>query len=467
MPWHKGWKANQPDKARTLVFDTFVVLPREASVAVLWPEARLSPEQCDNQLVPLLARLNFLGRAEAWCTARLLDNAEAEHARLCVNCRPLNGEELSAGREIVRVLCADPHAAFANKYTPKHRQTTGRGRERRTAEVPLYDPDWHLCMETLALHDAKWSDPPGSRWVRYMRSRDCFKVEPVRKRNISQRPKPPFQVARFALDSAVLPLVTETLPVAESARRMLMGRYGRQCPEPDGSRGQSAVFSGKDADSNLLQGHGHAYYLPTDEPTGNDKYVDGHLDHLTVVATDGFGPGELKALDYLRELKSREREQSGHPLRVLLLGLGRLDDYEPWPIRLSKEWVSATPFIAPRHLKKRGTKRDPEEVWNSPAAFLTTVLREELARLIERRPDFGSVAFDSIKVEPLSDEHGVFRIGSARLRPIQFKRFRQKPNDDGGTRPAGAFRIIFPQLVRGPICLGHSSHFGLGLFVPA
>jgi hypothetical protein len=49
-------------------------------------------------------------------------------------------------------------------------------------------------------------------------------------------------------------------------------------------------------------------------------------------------------------------------------------------------------------------KHDPEEM-------RIVVLREELARLTERRPDLGSVALDSIKVEPLTDEHGVFRIG--------------------------------------------------------
>jgi CRISPR-associated protein Csb2 len=267
------------------------------------------------------------------------------------------------------------------------------------------------------------------------------------------------QIARFALDSAVLPLVTETLPVAEAARRTLMGIYGRQFPQADCSKGRSAVFSGKDAASGPLQGHDHAYYLPTDEDG------DGRIDHLTVVASGGFGSHELKALDCLRELKSREREVSGHPLRVLLLGLGRLDDYQPWPLRVSQIWVSATPFVAPRYLKKRGTKRDPERLWDCPPAFLTVVLEEELRRLTERRPDLA--ALGSIKVEPLADESGVFRIGSRRLRPLEFKRFRQKHGDDGGRRPAGAFTVTFPQPVHGPICLGHSSHFGLGLFVPA
>jgi CRISPR-associated protein Csb2 len=317
----------------------------------------------------------------------------------------------------------------------------------------------------LALHEAKWSDPPGSCWVPYARQRDCFKVEPVRKRNIARRHNTPFQIARFALDSTVLPLVVETLSVAECARRTLMGIYGRLCSLPDGSKGRSPIFSGKDADSEPLRGHGHAYYLPTDEPTDEDE-EDNRLDHLTVVAMDGFSPDELKALDRLRELKSREREQSGHPLRVLLLGLGRLDDYRPWPLRYSQTWISATPFIATRHLKRSGTKRDPEELRNNPAAFLTAVIKEELARLVERRPDLVGISLDAIKIEPATDLYGVFRVGSRKLRPIEFKRFRQKRGDDGGNRPAGAFRLTFPRAVRGPICLGHSSHFGLGLFVP-
>jgi len=83
------------------------------------------------------------------------------------------------------------------------------------------------------------------------------------------------------------------------------------------------------------------------------------------------------------ELKSREREESGHALRVLLLSLAQVDDHQPWPLRLSQEWISATPFNAPRHLKRRGKKRDPVEVWDSPVDFLASVLREEPARLIE------------------------------------------------------------------------------------
>jgi CRISPR-associated protein Csb2 len=451
MPWFKKGPGD-----KTLVFDAFVSLPQEAQIGMVWPDATL-PECQREQLAMVLAHVNFLGRAESWCTLRMLDDGETKKLLSQVNCCITNGAPVLPTLEIVRVLCADSVTAFGNAHTPKHEHTSGRGKAKTTVVTPLYDPDWHLCMETLELHDKNWSDPPGSRWVAYARRRDCFKIEPTRR---AYRPSNErnMQVARFALDSTVLPLVAETLPVAESARRMLMGIYGRNFPLPDGSKGRSAIFAGKTNDGEPQQGHGHAYYLPTDEDG------DGRLDHLTIVAADGFGTGELKALDWLRELKSREREDSGHPLRVLLLGLGRLDDYCVGPLRPSEAWVSATPFIAPRHLKKRGTKHDPVECWNSPATFLGTVLREELARLLARRPNLADVPPDSIRIKPLTDEHGVFRI--ANLRPIQFKRFRQKRGDDGGNRPAGAFRICFPRPIHGPIALGHSSHFGLGLFVP-
>ena len=261
MPW---FKKGPQDK--TLVFDGFAGLARDARVLLLWPDATLGPLQRD-QLELLLRHLNFLGRAEAWCSARLLGEAEAAEAQREVNCRPVTAGTTVADQEVVRVLCADPDTAFGNEHTPKVETVSGRGKARTSVFTPLYDPDWHLCMETLALHQDKWSDPPGSLWVSYARPRHCFKIEPVRHALRSQTTRR-LQVARFALDSSVLPLVTETLPVAESARLVLMGIYGRQFPAPDGARGRSPVFSGKAADGRPLEGHGHAYYLPTDEEIG-------------------------------------------------------------------------------------------------------------------------------------------------------------------------------------------------------
>jgi CRISPR-associated protein Csb2 len=104
-----------------------------------------------------------------------------------------------------------------------------------------------------------------------------------------------------------------------------------------------------------------------------------------------------------------------------------------------------------RYPKLSGRKRDRPEDYDSPRAFTRHVLCQELER--RQMPEIVSIADEEL-------------IGAHRLRSIQFKRFRSKRGDDGGRRPAGGFRITFTLPIRGPLCLGHLCHFGLGLFVP-
>src|SRR5438128_2119320 len=111
-------------------------------------------------------------------------------------------------------------------------------------------------------------------------------------------------LARFALDGSVLPLVTETLPLAELARSVIMGKFQRllhrrtfgDAHTPYRQLFRSLVLSGKDTDGSPLSNHGHAYYVPADEDG------DGRIDHLTVFADDGFGPDEIAAFHAVRAL---------------------------------------------------------------------------------------------------------------------------------------------------------------------
>jgi len=260
-------------------------------------------------------------------------------------------------------------------------------------------------------------------------------------------------VVRFALDSTVLPLVTDTLPIAEAARRALMSLHGR-LTERHGVRGRSPVLSGKDSDGHPLTGHGHAYYLPTDEDG------DGRLDHLTVFARDGFGPAERRALDRLRQLNTGRWGEQRYPLRLRLLGMAALDEYHPGLLGESKVWVSATPYIATRHARTRGRGRIDIRSPHARAEFLIADLRRQL------RDVLGEVVgnADHVRIDPIFDG-GSFKIAE-RGRPIEFQRCRSKPGDDGGRRLAGSFRIELPKPVPGPVALGHASHFGMGLFLP-
>lgn len=443
MPWFK-----KGPEDRTLVFDAFVAMSRESRLFISWPSVSLSNVQRQT-LTRILRNLNVLGRSESWCEAELTDDLDSNRPV----CRPLH-REVPSNYEIVRLLCADSESAFADDHVVTvTKKTTGRGKTKQTIEErsSIYDPAWHLCMETLRLHKERWSDPPGSRWVLYIRSRDCFKIEPqVRLRQTATNRR--IQVVSYALDSTVLPLATETLPVAEAARRALMSIYGR-LTERNGIRGRSDVFSGKDEQGRPFTAHRHAHYLPTDEDN------DGRLDHLTVYARDGFGLDEQRTCDRLRELRTGRPGEERHPLRLLLLGMGTLDDFGRGPLHTSKVWVSSTPYVATRYAKTRGRSRIDLRSPASRANFLIEDLRSQLRAV---RPDIEG----EVTIEPLWDQNQVFSIAE-RWRPIQFKRFRWKPSDDGGRRLAGAFRLSFSAPVRGPLAFGHSAHFGLGQFVPA
>jgi CRISPR-associated protein Csb2 len=272
----------------------------------------------------------------------------------------------------------------------------------------------------------------------------------------SQRqPAPPpqtFTVARYALEVSVggrpRPLVTETLPLAEQTRRSLLSQSRHLVRRADPTLADTAIwplspaFWGKDEHAQPRTGHQHAFFLPADEDG------DGRLDHVTVFAPMGFNPLERQALEGLSGLSWGEV----NALHWLLIGLGREGDFRTPLLEESTIWISATPFVVTRYPKLRGTKRDRPEHYGSPRDFTRHVLRQEL----ERRSALP--AFVSIE--------DAARIGIHRLRPMQFQRRRSKPDDDGGRRPAGGFRITFAAPVRGPLCIGHSCHFGLGLFLP-
>lgn len=270
-------------------------------------------------------------------------------------------------------------------------------------------------------------------------------------------------VARFLLDGPVLPLVTETLRVAEAFRAAAMSRFERWCQrgriehfrrsdEPD--RYSSPTLSGRDSAGQRLLSHGHAWYLPTAE---NDA---GRLDHVTVYAEDGLGEEEVAALDGLGELRlGRDTE----PLCVRLVGLGRPQDFRCSLLDEACIWESATPFVVNRHYKARGQKKDPPEcrgIGGRPL-FARRVLEEELGRLAARSPQVADAIRAGVEVCQVQ------RLGRAvKFRPLEFRRARQRPGDEGLRRPAAGFRINFARAVGGPICLGHAAHFGLGLFLP-
>jgi CRISPR-associated protein Csb2 len=416
MPWYK-----KGPEDRRLIFDTFVALDREAPVVAIWPGADLDATE-RQMLEGLLENLPFLGRAESWCRAKIDDGWESNGAQIervdkatgevfVADCSPLDEGELPPPGFLALpvLLAAEPLDLKA--------LCVGTGEQRERRQDPFR--------------------PPGSRWVRYALRADAFSPGMVPQSSAVVMEKP--TVARYSLYGTVLPLLTQTVHIAELARRSLMARYGRIYG------GQtSPTLSGKAQDGTTLEGHGHTFYLPTDEDG------DSRLDHLTLYARNGFDDREQAAIGELAMLNPG----GGRPeICLVLLGLSCAQDFSVPVQKAARMWRSATPFLPSRHPKAYRDGRAKLRPSGIQVDGPEDQLRRELGLRDLPMP---------VSIERLDS----CRLLGRQLRWLEFRRWRSK-----GRGPASGigfgFSIRFPREIRGPLALGYGCHFGLGLFVPA
>lgn len=424
MPWEK-----KGPQDRTLVFDTFVTIGRNERLYIQWLKAVLSDFD-RAALEQLLGNLTSLGRAEGWVEAELVSVSVAP------NCEPSPDDP-----NPVPVLCADPATVFGDEHYPTVKPKSVK--EQKLAEFLFECPRWHLCLDTQTIHEKKWPSVPGSQWVNYRRVAEAPTAVP---RTLSKKNQP--TVARFLLDGPVLPLVTDTLPVAEAFRRAVMSRFKSWCRDhPDAARDferkdkpgefSSRTLSGKELNGTMRTGHDHAFYLPTSE--GPDPR---RVTHVTVISDEGFGPGEVHALNALRRFKLFGDD--GLELRVQLVGLGQPREFRHWLFERSAVWETVTPFVGPAHVGRHGRDR-----------ALKKAARRELRRCFER----GMLANPPVKIEIVD--------AGPRPAPWAFRRARQRQGPTDGLRPAAYLRISYAEDTSRPAALGYAAHYGLGLLRPA
>ena len=229
----------------------------------------------------------------------------------------------------------------------------------------------------------------------------------------------------------------------------------QQASEAD--RRTVSLLSGKGADKQKLSGHEHAYFCLYLDP------VKQKPSRLIAWRKTFFSPAEENAirkaaskpfsLSYEtfatigRDTRKRDRQ------KVHCIPLDNAVPPPPGfdPAHSFVEWKSLTPYVPTRHaFDSRGKLRDGE----APAQQLQRELERsgyatpEIAHLGRQNQPYSAGYFPEgewIKI------HEPKRVKSSRTN-----------NSKRGFR----FRLTFPTPVSGPIALGHSSHFGLGLFVP-
>jgi len=300
---------------KQLVFDASVAMGKEASLFIGF-DGHLMPDDLDT-FRQLASELNYLGRSESWAAISISDQEEQTW-----NCIP--DPEDSDGR-VEDVACLRGESEFtrtADSHVPRGRAKQSKKKKFNWLEA--------ICKSSEDLLKEGWSDAPGIKWVRYS------VPEYAIPRSKAVVRKSVFSHAKFALSSAVLPRVEETVSFAERIRLKLMGIHRRK-QHGDPSL-VSPVFSGKGKDGSPLKGHHHAFFLPLDEDG------DGWIDHLLIASKHPFNQSELLALDSLRSVW----QPDGKPdVDLALVSLSSVP-----PIAGVRNWVSATPFVTSRHYRK-------------------------------------------------------------------------------------------------------------------
>lgn len=434
---------------RSLVFDTWADVG-DGQLVVHW-DCTLEADEAQ-ALRELADALGYLGRGESWVEAEVVEG-EIVTAEDLDAVPHRDGLRPGPGWEQVSLMAPVPLGEYASwrreqTYTilaayplPEGKKPPDRLMKERARAVAAYPEGLLDCLtkDTSWWKRHRWSQPPGSRRVLYWRRAGSLEVGPAER--LRPRAVGPVTTMLLAVTTpsgnrSALPFCTRTLPQAELFHDAVVSRLARggyvYCPELTGRDGHGRP---------LRESHRHAHIIPVD--------LDGdrHLDHLIVHAPMGLGAA---AQDAIRALRRTWTKGGVGDLQLALAGSGDLDSLRSLPAPMNRQierilapskgartWVSATPFVPPRHLKRRGV--------NSLAGQIDAELRSRgLSHAV------GLVPVD-ITIETLLLRHYVRR--------------RQR----GGAPPpvdcGFALRLRFDRPVHGPICLGYASHFGLGLFV--
>lgn len=396
---------------RQKIFDAFVVLRPQDPVIVGWQGAVLNDAQ-RRDLDELLGSLNYLGRSESWVDARVSDDPSVSW-----NSFPSSGQS-DKRYETVRVACVTPRDEFQSIPGP---EKTGRRKRGGTAERQLR---WIDSIAFTTDDMLELSIPPSLKLVEYAREIGCLERKSTSR---GRQTATLVDCVVYALISKAPPMVTGTVEVAERVRRKLMGIHKRIVGSP---ALVSSKFSGKDSEGQPTKGHRHAYIIPL------DANGDGYLDHLIVYCRNPFNEQEQAALNGLHSIW----QSDGRPdITCVIVQFGKRG--ELMGTKPARQFVSATPFVTPRHYRKgRGD-------------FLDWLVGE-----VRREAGFHGLP-KPIRVLPVEALQGTRR----RYRWTEFRRNRK----DDPPRIGYGFELEFAEPVAGPVSLGYGAHFGLGLFLPA
>lgn len=421
------------------VIDAWVRLPRDAWAYASWTSTPTSDELA--ALDALLQHLGYLGRAESWVEAERWTGPVPE-GLVCIDPATGDGDPVEGLRfddseryrawraarveeAAARLLAEQRQKAESKQKAPRAELSKG-DRAKVEAAWPAEPLDAAL-LRTSELRDAGFAQPPGT--VRYTVRRPASALSGAGLGSLPARARTHPTLAWFSItpDTEAAPAqmrLADAVWVGEKVHKALTSLT-------DGA----PEFVGDHDD------HRHASILPMalGAERGHDDDVPDKLpfrrvDHVLVWSPGGLSPTVVKQLSG-RALKVWAKNLPDQ--RLDCLGLtDRFDELPPLPqLGTSRHWVSLTPFVPSRFLKRSGRNGLEGQV---------------VAELAWR----GLPAPVRVEVDE---------------RPM-WRHFRCSRQDEGKGPPQRRWfglRLVFNEPVRGPLLLGYGSHFGLGQFVAA
>ncbi len=406
--WRKRGVPSEKGYRPTLTCDNFWLLSdaRTAGAGVIWwliEGVEWSKDQLD-WLDESLVRMTYFGRAESITEIHRV-------------------EELPPNVDINCVLEEMPSSG----------------------SVPVLAPLQNATLEQVqAVTDdplvAKSTVPPGAQWLYAKRpAKPPFKLPSPKRRSMK-----PTRFLQFAIGTRINPMRKSTVVLTQRFRgRVIREFLGVGWKHASMEHRQAArLLTGKEADGKPLQDHHHPHArfgILFDHETNKAT-------RLIVWRDQPFTTAEQRAI-----LNAAEHE--------LQIAFSKAPRNDPWTVRLVPldsqvppprgfdtqtyvRWETAMPYVPSRHVYDRRGRVKPGETPEEQ-------LRLELKRM----------GFDTGQLMIEVDHHV--------SEWIQVHKPRRSNNGPTNSEKRGYHvSLTFDTPVRGPIAVGHSSHFGLGLCVP-